>query len=200
MLCLMSVRSIARFLVSLYSGCLFVLLALHQPRCTLARKCTVTPARPSPDTTAHGNGTIVSTLGPGIRHYFPCPLCVHACGITYRFRAGNTGTSMVCELGDDTAEITREDVVADILNEIEALMARSLEDTVDQYRNLDMLQGNVVRVCHKSREEASAEDYDATVVGYNVTDGRLRVVPTGKDAGDPTNEVLLSGEEISIKV
>lgn len=40
----------------------------------------------------------------------------------YHLSAGNTGTSMVCELGDAAPTVAREDVVADILNEIEVLM------------------------------------------------------------------------------
>lgn len=104
---------------------------------------------------------------------------------------GNKGTSLLCEIGG--AEISRAQVAAEMLNEIESLMRGSMASTIETYRELDMLEGRTVRVCHKSREVADDADYDAIVTGY-ANDGRLRVVKE-----DDNTEHLLSGEEISIK-
>ena len=57
-----------------------------------------------------------------------------------------------------------------------------------------MLIGKQVTVCHKTKEERAANDYDAMVLGFG-PGGTLKVAPTAR----PNDVVFLSGEEISVK-
>ena len=64
-----------------------------------------------------------------------------------------------------------------------------------RYVECDMLIGKQVTVCHKTKEEHAANDYDATVLGFG-PGGTLRVAPMSC----PTDIKFLSGEEISVKL
>jgi hypothetical protein len=70
---------------------------------------------------------------------------------------------------------------------------------LSEYREYDMLAGEVVRVHHKSREVDSPNDYDARVCEI-LADGRLlvqRLGYGGNEAGD--GMLMLSSEEISLR-
>ena len=98
-------------------------------------------------------------------------------------------TSLAGEVGH---EVSREEVLASVCNEIERLMQLTLNQVMAEYKAFDMLVGTVVRVHHKSREESSAADYDAEVLGYT-EEGYLTVRNTVTRISKN-----LSGEEISI--
>mmetsp|Transcript_28210 Transcript_28210/g.73969 ORF Transcript_28210/g.73969 Transcript_28210/m.73969 type:complete len:302 (-) Transcript_28210:180-1085(-) len=103
----------------------------------------------------------------------------------------NRATSLSVETGN---HVSREQVLATVCNEIEMLMANDMVSTIAEYTALDMLVNQVVRVCHKSRDEADDKDYDAVVLGF-YPNGNLKV----SKVGDPDSEIALSGEEISIR-
>ena len=98
-------------------------------------------------------------------------------------------TSLAGEVGH---EVSREEVLAGVCNEIERMMKLPLRAVMAEYKTFDMLVGTVVRVHHKSREESSKDDYDAEVLGY-AEDGMLKVRNTVTKM-----DKYLSGEEISI--
>jgi hypothetical protein len=74
-----------------------------------------------------------------------------------------------------------------------------------EYREYDMLAGEVVRVHHKSREVDSPDDYDARVCDI-LPDGRLLVQRLGSggdgDSGANSDDAMaqLSSEEISLRL
>lgn len=106
-----------------------------------------------------------------------------------------TATSIAQELRVETFD-EREALLADILARIEhAMLHESLEQVLERYAAVHLLQDRIVRVHHKTREESDERDYDARVLGLSPF-GFLRVQPTAP-AGAPVVE--LSGEEITIR-
>lgn len=95
--------------------------------------------------------------------------------------------------GETGAPVSREAVLAGILNEVERLMKLSLSGVLAEYSKFDMLTGTTVRVHHKTREEDDDRDYNAHVLGINEADGALRVRNTVTGA-----TACLAGEEVSI--
>jgi BirA family transcriptional regulator, biotin operon repressor / biotin---[acetyl-CoA-carboxylase] ligase len=64
------------------------------------------------------------------------------------------------------SEVSREQVLAGICNQVERLMGLTYHQIMAEYAEYDMLVGNTVRVHHKTREIASPDDYDALVTGF----------------------------------
>ena len=87
----------------------------------------------------------------------------------------------------------REALLASICWELERLMALPTSSVIDEHARRDMLRGKLIRVHHKSREEADERDFDATATGIDPTSGMLLVRREGFPA-----PIALSGEEVSI--
>jgi len=79
--------------------------------------------------------------------------------------------SFLSELG---SEVSREHVLADILNAFEPLLDLSLADVIERYSELDVLRDKEVVVLPRRIEHAAEESYDAIARGLDAS-GYLRV-------------------------
>ena len=130
------------------------------------------------------NGRDAAVLGVGIN-------------VLQHFEQNKSATSVATLLrrtsdGEEHLDGLRERLLASFCVELERLMALPNEAVIAEHRAHDLLEGQNVRVHHRSREEADPRDFEAHVLGVD-GGGWLRVRPVGQ------SEVrTLSGEEISI--
>lgn len=88
-------------------------------------------------------------------------------------------------------EISREQLLADVCNELEQLLSQDMKDILALYKKFDMLIGHEVTVMPKKREDTESY-YQAIASGFT-EDGYLRV-----KVGSNEEKVLVS-EEVTVK-
>jgi len=93
---------------------------------------------------------------------------------------------------------SREKLLVNILERIESMMSDlTMDEVLQEYSKVHMLQDAIVRVHHKTREEDDDRDYDALVDGL-APFGMLRVRALDQNGKPTKKEIQLSGEEVSL--